>query len=113
MLRQPLRKQKKINNLELKIVSSNVTIEEQEREADKIKLDLTRSESHVNRLMQQIRDHQETIISLHDSASSVVSGHMTFCRIDRKPVSCPSTAIKKQEATPLRLVYGLTQFLQC
>ena len=39
--------------------------------------------------MQQIRDHQETIISLHDSASSVVSGHMTFCRIDRKPSFMP------------------------
>ena len=42
-------KEKKIYNLELKIVSLNVTIDDEEKGNGQIKLDLNGSESHVNR----------------------------------------------------------------
>ena len=96
MHRQILKtKHKKINNLELKIVSLLATIEEQERMTDKIELDLNRSESHGNRLLQQIRDHQDTINRLDEAAefkdselaSSIASGHTTSCQTDRTPVA--------------------------
>ena len=42
--------QKKINSLELNVVSLNVTIETKENMTDKMKFDLSRSESRVSRL---------------------------------------------------------------
>ena len=95
MLRQILNSNKKINNLELKIVFLNVTFETKERMTDRITLDLNRSESHVSRLLHQIRDHQDAINSLNEAvefkdpepASSVASGHTTSCLTDRTPVT--------------------------
>ena len=85
----------KINKLELKIVSLNVTVQEKERMTDKIKLVLPGSESHVGKLLQQNRDHQGTINSLTeavefkylDPASSIASGHTTSTQTDRTPVA--------------------------
>ena len=62
---------------------------------DKIKLDLNRSEAHVSRLLQHIRDHHDTMNSLNeavefknpDRASSVASGQTTSCLTDRTPVA--------------------------
>ena len=87
--------QKKMHSLELGNVSLSVTIETKEKMTDSIKLDLNRSEAHVSKLLQQIRDHQDTINSLSeavefkdlDPASSVVSGRTTSCLIDRTLVA--------------------------
>ena len=42
-------------------VSLNFTTVTKEKMTDKIKMDLNRSEAHVSRLLQQIRDHLDTI----------------------------------------------------
>ena len=122
-------KHKNINHLELKIVSWNFTIEEKGRMSDKIKFDLNRSESNVSRLVQQIRDHQDTINSLDEAAElKTLLRQAVLLRVTRHLATlaelqsqgkrvlaaiqtCPSAAIIKQEATLLRLLYCPTQFL--
>ena len=96
MIRQILKKQKKINRLELKIVSFDVTIETKAKMRDKISFDLDGSESHVSAgFLHQMRDHQDTINSHNedvdfndfDTASSAASGHTTSWLTDRTPVA--------------------------
>ena len=118
-------KQKRINNLESKSVSLQVTIETKE----KTKLQQIRSESHEGRLCSKfgiIKTPSTILIKLLNSRS--VGRQAVLPRVTRHLVrlaelqsqgkrllaviqTCILAAIIKLGATPLRRLYSLTQFL--